>query len=196
MFKSRHTTALFIIALYFVPFLFLSFYGMNAMHQEKAWSFFSFGLFFAIAGSFLFFYFMTQFEQGISSETDEEQSFCTPYVGDEGEGLDEIIVNLNEELEAKRKEVQYLSSENFNLKHRLEEVEIKWKAKVEETVKEEIEEAEEEIAQQKIEEIEEIEEEMLEEKFSEVEVFEEVLTPSKIEANLYRQNNRIEVTRL
>lgn len=159
---------------------------MNAMYKEKAWSFFSFGLFFAITGSLVLLYLMMQFEQGFSSENESDEPFLTPYAEDEKEALNGIVLNLNEELDTKRKEIQYLSSENFNLKHRLEEVEIKLKAKIEEIPQIIENRHQEEIA----EDMPEFEEEKAEE------IFEEVLTPTKITENLYRQDNRIEVTRL
>lgn len=140
MFRSRHTIAIWIIALYFIPILFLSFYGMNAMTAGKSWSFFSFGLFFAIAGTLVLFSLMIRYEESMDEETEETEIAPDLEFTEETEKLvefDTIIVNLNEDLKQKQHEVQTLASENFNLRHRVEVLEQKINNQTQEEVEEE-----------------------------------------------------------
>lgn len=129
MFTSRHTIAISIIILYFFPLLFLSIYGMNGMSPERLWSFFSFGLFFGIAGSLILFSFMIHFETTINDIKEEEslESSTDPLSLEEAPNIDfdAIIVNLNEELELKKDEIQILAEKNSALKEQLYQLEQK-----------------------------------------------------------------------
>jgi len=131
MFRSRHTIAFAIIVLYFIPIMFLSYYGMSSNPLGKTWSLFSFGLVFAIGGSLTLFLLMMQFENAVSLKKEDED--------DEGEdilpkaflfeddvskiALDEIIINLNKDLEDKNYSVQSLAQENNKLASSIKDLE-------------------------------------------------------------------------
>ncbi len=131
MFRSRHTIAFAIIVLYFIPILFLSYYGMSSNPLGKTWSLFSFGLFFAIGGSLTLFLLMMQFENAISLDkedlaNDEEIVPAKAFLFEDDvskNALDEIIINLNKDLEDKNYAVQSLAQENNKLASSIKELE-------------------------------------------------------------------------
>ncbi len=194
MFRSRHTIAIWIIALYFIPILFLSFYGMNAMTAGKSWSFFSFGLFFGLTGTLILFSLMIRYETSLDEFQEETEIAPDLQFTEETENLadfDTIIVNLNEDLKQKLQEVQTLASENFNLRHRVEMLEQKISNQTLEEVEDENEEEQElNLLRKESEKAKEIDylhmNQALQNKVPDI---------SALEQNLYTQN-KIEVTRL
>lgn len=187
MFRSRHTIAFSIIALYFLPILFLSFYSLNSSPINKTWGLFSFGLFFGIVGTLILFMLMIQFEtavQASKSEQDEDTSNNLSFEADQAHlDFDAIIINLNAELDGKKREIEKLKLENMSLASRLEN-------KPNQVIKNEepVEEDEED---------EEEEEPTFSGQVAKSLSFENIaLDNEKIEQSLYSKDNRVEVTRL
>lgn len=184
MFRSRHTIAFSIIALYFLPILFLSFYSLSASPINKTWSLFSFGLFFAIAGTLTLFMLMIQFEtavQASKSEDEEEASRNLSFEADQAHlDFDTIIINLNAELDSKKREIEKLEIQNLGLETRLKDT-LSQVIKNEEPIEEEEEEEEPTFSGQ----------------IAKSLSFEHIaLENEKIEQSLYSKDNRVEVTRL
>jgi len=112
---------------------------MNAMTSQKTWGIFFFGLFFAIAGTLILFSLMVHFEAAVNpSEDDEDEEnhedddeekarykVSSSHEAEQLADLEAIIANLHSELDVKKTEIQQLAQENFNLRHKVEEIEEK-----------------------------------------------------------------------
>lgn len=201
MFRSRHTIALSTIVLYFIPILFLTIFGMGGMNSQKTWSFFSYGLFFGITGTLILFYLLIHFEASVNSEErtdqndEESETDAQTEFEDQSESisnLENIIVNLNEDLDLKRRDIQHLSTENFNLKKLLEEKSepVKKEPEIVQETPSSFHKVESISLKNPIEEIEELVK-------TNPEVAQELpLTFHKIEQYQLARENKVEVTRL